>query len=247
MWWCIQDFWVTTWCQVLFWLQVQRCRGQMIPILKDLPSKTSRSSISLSPAYIRTSRGNAFFPELSHQLYSFFMLTSPTSKTFFFGVTWAESSSAWRTAWQEGWRLLHCQSVQNIVVDHLEAETGGRWWSREEIASILKVLSGEVKAKEENSDLLLPQVSQPLLFTNLKCYSLDFPWETLRFLDPPLSWRFPLVQDHQCSHLTSRLGKDLSEEGEMSVVWGGLLYQRKSWFLFHSPHHISITLRCFSS
>lgn len=175
------------------------------------------------------------------------MLTSPTSKTFFFGVTRVESSSAWRSAWQEGWRLLHCQSVQNIVVDHLEAETGGRWWSREEIASILKVLSGEVKAEEENSDLPLHQVSQPLLFTNLKCYSLDFPWETLRFLDPPLSWRFPLVQDHPCSHLTSRLGKDLSEEGEISVVWGGLLYQWKSWFLFHSPHHLSVTLWCFSS
>ena len=101
------------------------------------------------------------------------------------------------------------------MVDHLEAETGGRWWSREEIVSILKVLSGEVKAEEENSDLPFPQVSQPLLFTNLKCYSLDFPWETLRFLDPPLSWRFPLVKDHQCSHLTSRLRKDLSEEGEM--------------------------------
>lgn len=58
------------------------------------------------------------------------------------------------------------------MVDHREAEAGGRWWSREETASILKVLSGgEVKAEEENP------VSQPLPFTNLKSYSFNFPCE----------------------------------------------------------------------
>jgi hypothetical protein len=39
--------------------------------------------------------------------------------------------------------------------------------------------------KEENSDLLLGlRVSQPLLLTDLKSYSEDFPWGMLRFASP---------------------------------------------------------------
>ena len=76
--------------------------------------------------------------------------------------------------------------MQSAVVDHLEAETGGTLWSTEEVASILKVLRGEVKAGKENSDLPLSPRCLSLLFTNLKSYSLDFPWDTLRFSGPSL-------------------------------------------------------------
>ena len=76
--------------------------------------------------------------------------------------------------------------MQSAVVDHLEAETGGTRWSTEEVASILKVLRGEVKADEENSDLHFSPRFLSLLFTNLKSYSLDFPWETLRLSGPSL-------------------------------------------------------------
>lgn len=151
-------FWVTTRCQMLSCLQVQKCIEQFVSILQNLPSKISRISILLFPAYIQTLGGNVFFPELSLRFHSLYMLTRQTSKTFFFGLALAESSSAWCSTWQEGWWLLCYLSVQNIVVDHpeAEAEAGGRWWSREEIASVSEVLSGEeLKSDEENSDLPL--------------------------------------------------------------------------------------------
>ena len=129
------------------------------------------------------------------------------SKTFFLGLAWAESSSAWCSAWQEGRWLLCCHTMQSAVVDHLEAETGGAVEHRgssfyfESVAWRSKSRQGKLRPA------LLPQISQPAVHQP-KILLIRFSMgdsKALRSL--PWAGEFPWVQDHQGSHLASRLWK----------------------------------------
>lgn len=152
----------------------------MVHTFKDLLRKTSRSSTPLSPDYIWISRGNVLFPEILHQLHSLFMLTSHIQRHF---------SLVWHGLNLPLLGVVHDRKVGGfsaVTQCRVLWQTTLKLWSTEEVASILKVLRGEVKAGKENSDLPLSPRCLSLLFTNLKSYSLDFPWDTLRFSGPSL-------------------------------------------------------------
>ena len=130
----------------------------------------------------------------------------PYSKTFFFGLAWAESSSAWCSAWQEGRWLLCCHPMQSAVVDHLEAvEHRGSSFYFESVAWRSKSRQGKLWPAP------LPQMSQPAVH-QLKILLIRFSMghsKVLRSL--PWAGEFPWVQDHQGNHLASRLQKQWSE------------------------------------
>lgn len=130
-------------------------------------------------------RGNVSFPGLPRHPHCLFIPASQKSK-WFSGVV--ESGPGWiflclvPSSRKVGGFSAVSQDRMSVV-DHPKAEVGSRQWSRWEIISILRALRGrELKTEEEVSDLPLgPQVSHPLLFCDLKSYSLNFPWVTLTF------------------------------------------------------------------
>ena len=215
IWWCSQDFWVITRCQVLSWFQVQRCRG---------------------PMFIHSRISWEKFPDHQHL---FPLLTSGSREAMCFSQRLCISSipsscwpsipsSCWPSRLKDiflrsgmGWMflcLVQCMTGRPVApLLSPNAERCGRppWncdWRHavEHRGSSFYFESVAWRSKSRRGKLWpapLPQIPQPAVHQP-KILLIRFSMgdsKVLRSL--PRAGEFPWVQDHQGGHLASRLGK----------------------------------------